>query len=90
MKKLILLCSVMMLIGRQAAATFELNDNVGGGKAVLSLSDGIVQEQDKGSQPEDKQGEEDKGIFSFMDFSFFKKNKPKLTAMPNERRETFI
>ena len=64
MKKLILLCSVMMLIGRQAAATFELNDNVGGGKSCLVIERRIVQEQDKGSQPEDKTGgEEDKGYF---------------------------
>ncbi len=82
-------CSVMMLIGRQAAATFELNDNVGGGKAVLSLSDGIVQEQDKGSQPEDKQGKKIRVFFPLWTF-LFQENKPKLTAMPNERRKLLL
>lgn len=93
MKKTLLLCSALTLISNTAFAQFELNDeDVSGGKAVLSLTDGIVQESEKTAPSKEEQAaaDEDKGIFSFMDFSFMKKDKPKLTALPNERKESFV
>jgi len=92
MKKLILLSSVIMLMGRPVYAQFELNDSIGGGKAVLSLSDGIVQDNKSAKEKviPDAEEEEDKGFFSFIDFSFLKKNKPKLKARSNELKETFL
>lgn len=95
MKKFLLFCSLLTLYSQVSLAQFELNDeDISGGKAVLSLTDGIVQESDiKAAQAKNEQEaktDEDKGIFSFMDFSFMKKDKPKLTAMPNERKESFV
>lgn len=78
-------------------AQFDLNSSsISEDKPVLSLTEGIVQEipqkaqeeqpKEQVSQPE----EEDKGIFSFMDFSFLKNKGPKLKANPNERKESFV
>lgn len=97
MKKFLFLCTALALVSPSAYAQFELNDEeISGGKGVLSLTDGIVLDKEK--KPEEPKAEEtpkaedneDKGIFSFMDFSFLKKDKPKLTALPNERKETFV
>lgn len=91
MKKLLLFCSMLSFMGNSVQAGFELNDdNISGRKAVFSLSDGIVQEGQDDNKKENVEEEEDKGFFSFIDFSFLKKNKPKVKALPNEQKESFI
>ena len=81
MKKFLFLCTALALVSPSAYAQFELNDEeISGGKGVLSLTDGIVLDKEK--KPEEPKAEEtpkaedneDKGIFSFMDFSFLKKD----------------
>lgn len=62
-------------------------------KAILSLKDGIVQQASATPDKEEikaQNNSEDKGIFSFMDLSFLKKEGPKLTAEPNERKDSFV
>ena len=91
MKKFLFLCTALALVSPSAYAQFELNDEeISGGKGVLSLTDGIVLDKEKKPEEPKAEDNEDKGIFSFMDFSFLKKDKPKLTALPNERKETFV
>lgn len=91
----------VLMLSRPAVAQFELNEDseIGGSKGVLSLTDGIVAakeekpaDKDTKAKPEkaEKNADEDKGIFSFMNLDFLKKNKPDLTARPDERKESFI
>ena len=78
-------------------AQFDLNTpSVSENKPVLSLTEGIVQNTpqatsaEKEKKPEPEPAEEDKGIFSFMDFSFLKNKGPKIQANPNEKKESFV
>ena len=108
MKKfLFLLLGSTFLDSSIAQAHFDVKDEqLSSGKAVISLTDGLVQakspETEKQTDPfgdvvskeenakTEPKAEEDKGIFSFMDFSFLKKDKPQLSPKPNERKESFI
>ena len=46
MKKFLFLCTALALVSPSAYAQFELNDEeISGGKGVLSLTDGIVLEK---------------------------------------------
>ena len=94
MKKLSYLLCALMLFSQPVNAQFNLNDtSPTDSKAVLSLNDGIVQQQTPApaSIEEDAVSTTDeKGIFSFMDFSLLKKEGPKLTAKPNERKDSFV
>ncbi len=97
MKKLSYIFCALALLSQPVNAQFDLNDtSTEDSKAVLSLSEGIVQQQT--STPSSTAAtaatgsltSEDKGIFSFMDFSFLKEDGPKLTAAPNERKDSFV
>lgn len=90
MKKILFLCSFFFLAAAEVKAQIQLNSPVEG-EAILSLRDGIVQ-QPNAPQPEKETSktEEEKGIFSFMDFSFLKNKGPKLVAEPNEKKESFV
>ena len=78
MKKFLFLCTALALVSPSAYAQFELNDEeISGGKGVLSLTDGIVLDKEKKPEEPKAEDNEGKGIFSFMDFSFLKKGKPK-------------
>ena len=93
MKKLSYLLCALMLFGQPVNAQFNLNDSSStDSKAVLSLNEGIVQQtsEPKATEETVPSASEDKGIFSFMDFSFLKKDGPKLTAGPNERKDSFV
>lgn len=94
MKRTASIFLALILLSQPTYAQFNLNDaGAANSKAVLSLSDGIVQQSTSNSAPTDEAtpaAEEDKGIFSFMDFSFLKNKGPKLTAEPNERKDSFV
>lgn len=93
MKKLSYLLCALMLFSQPVNAQFNLNDSSStDSKAVLSLNEGIVQQtsEPKATEETVPSASEDKGIFSFMDFSFLKKDGPKLTAGPNERKDSFV
>ena len=48
MKKFLFLCTALALVSPSAYAQFELNDEeISGGKGVLSLTDGIVLDKEK-------------------------------------------
>ena len=81
MKKLSYIFCALVLLSQPVNAQFDLNDtSTEDSKAVLSLSEGIVQQQT--STPSSTAAtaatgsltSEDKGIFSFMDFSFLKED----------------
>lgn len=93
MKKISYIFCALIIFSHTVYAQFNLNDSSeGDSKAVLSLNDGIVQQSSEKAPKEEKSTEtsEDKGIFSFMDLSFLKKEGPKLTAGPNERKDSFV
>ena len=57
MKKFLFLCTALALVSPSAYAQFELNDEeISGGKGVLSLTDGIVLDKEK--KPEEPKAEE--------------------------------
>ena len=72
MKRTASIFGALILLSQPAYAQLNLNDaSAANSKAVLSLSDGIVQQSTSNSAPTDEvtpPAEEDKGIFSFMDF----------------------
>ena len=94
MKRTASIFGALILLSQPTYAQFNLNEaSAANSKAVLSLREGIVQQSTSNSAPTDEAtppAEEDKGIFSFMDFSFLKNKGPKLTAEPNERKDSFV
>ena len=96
MKKIFFLISFLFVLSDNSYAQFDLNESSSDeNQAVLSLQGGIVRQDTISSDEEEKSSDEesnqeDKGIFSFMDFSFLKGTTPRLTAAPNERQETFV
>ena len=94
MKRTASIFGALILLSQPTYAQFNLNEaSAANSRAVLSLREGIVQQSTSNSAPTDEAtppAEEDKGIFSFMDFSFLKNKGPKLTAEPNERKDSFV
>ena len=96
MKKFLYLTIGLFYTTSFCYAQFDLNSSsISEEKPILSLTEGIVQRTPSNKEEQDKetiakQEDEDKGIFSFMDFSFLKNKEPKLKAAPNEKKESFV
>ena len=90
MRKLVLLLVSLLWAAENAAA--QAVPDIGQKKPQLSLTE-TVKNIDRG-EPEDKtkvEEEDDKGIFSFMNFSFSKKKESKkVYARPDEKKESFV
>ena len=90
MRKLVLFLVSLLFAAENAAAQVP---DIGQkkDKPQLSLTD-TVKNIDRGDGTETKpEDEEDKGIFSFMNFSFSKKKESKkVYARPDEKKESFV
>lgn len=90
MRKLVLLLVSLLWAAENAAA--QAVPDIGQKKPQLSLTE-TVKNIDRG-EPEEKtkvEEEDDKGIFSFMNFSFSKKKESKkVYARPDEKKESFV
>ena len=90
MRKLVLFLVSLLFAAENAAAQVP---DIGQKKdrPQLSLTD-TVKNIDRGAETETKpEDEEDKGIFSFMNFSFSKKKESKkVYARPDEKKESFV
>ena len=89
---------VSMLLGAEYALAQIPSAPVKKEKPQLSLTDtvknidrGDAEKQEEDSSPAETLEEEDKGIFSFMNFSFSKKTEnKKVYARPDEKKENFV
>lgn len=83
----------LFLLGSVSAAAAQPQLDIGqnDNKQELTLMDAVDSlKEEKESVSADKE-DEDKGIFSFMNFSFGKKKEaPKVKARPNEGKESFV
>lgn len=88
MKQFSLVMLFFLLVSSVASAQLDIGqDKSRKAKAVLSLTDAMAEKK----TPEAEEKKEDKGIFSFMNFSFSKnKKKPEEYVRPNEKTETFL
>ncbi len=90
MRKLVLLLVSLLWAAENAAA--QAVPDIGQKKPQLSLTE-TVKNIDRGEPEEETKVEEedDKGIFSFMNFSFSKKKESKkVYARPDEKKESFV
>lgn len=91
MRKLVLILGLLLLAAENAAAQVpDIRQKKD--KPQLSLTD-TVKNIDRGTAGKANQSadNEDKGIFSFMNFSFSaKKESPKIYARPDEKTESFV
>ena len=90
MRKLVLLLVSLLWAAENAAA--QAVPDIGQKKPQLSLTE-TVKNIDRGEPEEETKAEEedDKGIFSFMNFSFSKKKESKkVYARPDEKKESFV